>query len=233
MTPESGGASASMPKDESSQPVPARSDSPASGAGSSVRWWLAVLFGSVICLPCAWLLSYGAALPFFLGLFFFVLFGLVIGAAMHRVAAPGRPHGRMSLIVGTSLVVGLGWGVSITKEAVDFPSDIAADAITKRLNLGDSTSAEYRAEVAGGVARFLRENYAPGGPVGYVRWILADGTLDQKEVPQLNRTMRRSPHGWWWALRGVLSIALFGFGIGSQTLPLKLARERTHRAIDG
>jgi len=232
---EAGGGKRDVARDESHPISPSPSDIPASIAASprsSVRWWLAVLLGSVICLPFAWLLSYGAALPFFLGLFFFVLFGLMIGAAMHRVAAPGRPYGRMPLVVGTSLVVGLGWGISIVKEAVDFPADIADDAITQTLNLGDRTPAEYRAAVSAGVRTFLKEHYAPGGPLGYVRWILTDGTLDKTEVPQLSRALRRSPNGWLWVIRVVLSIALFGFGIGSQTLPLKLVRERSHRAID-
>jgi len=199
---------------------------------SHARWWGAVGVGSIVSLPLAWLLSYGAALPFFLGLFFFVLFGLMIGAVMHRVAAPGRPYGRWSLVVGTSIVVALGWGTSIVKEAADFPADIADDSITKTLNLGERTPETYRAIVAGEVRRFLAEKYPPGGSLGYVRWILAGGAIDQADVPDLSRSMRRSPHGTWWAIRLVLSIALFGFGIGSQTLALKLARDPTHRKID-
>ena len=55
---------------------------------STMRWWLAVLAGVAVTLPVAWLLSFAGTLPFFLGVFFFALFGLLIGAVIYRVAAP-------------------------------------------------------------------------------------------------------------------------------------------------
>lgn len=199
---------------------------------SATRWWAAVAVGSIVSLPLAWLLSYGAALPFFLGLFFFVLFGLVIGAVMHRLAASGRPYRRWPLLAGTTFVVTLVSGITIVKEAADFPADMADDSITKTLNLGTRTPGEYRDAVTGEVRGFLAERYAPGGTLGYVRWILKSGVVAQTDAPTLSRSMRRSPHGTWWAIRVVLSVALLGFGIGSQTLVLKLPRDPSHRKID-
>src|SRR3990172_853649 len=76
---------------------------------SHARWWCATAAGTVVSLPLAWLLSYAAMLPFYLGLFFFMLFGLVIGAVAFRVAAPGRPYHRFAVLAGTTLIVGVCW----------------------------------------------------------------------------------------------------------------------------
>ena len=84
-----------------------------------VRWWIAVVVGLIVILPFAWLLSHAALLPFFLGLFFFVLFGLLVGAVMHRVASRGRSYCSMSLVPGTTNVVMVGFCVSIAQEARD------------------------------------------------------------------------------------------------------------------
>ena len=43
--------------------------------GPTRRWWLGVVVAAIFAIPLAWLLSYAASLPFFLGLFFLMLFG--------------------------------------------------------------------------------------------------------------------------------------------------------------
>ena len=196
------------------------------------RWWAAVGAGAIASLPFAWLLSHAALLPFLLGLFFFMLFGLVIGAVMHRVASPGRPHPRLELVIGTTFVVALAWSVSIIVESRDFPRKMAAEAGDTTRYLGGQTIAEYRSAVADDVRWFLRDRYPPGGTLGYVRWVLTSGELQKGEIAHLNRTLSRGQRKLLWAVRAVLSAALLAFGIGSQTLPLELERERPVRAID-
>lgn len=189
-------------------------------SGSSARWWLAVVAGSIVSLPMAWILSYAAALPFFLGVFFFALLGLVIGSIVHRFAAPARPYGRFTLVVGTTVVVAVGWLASIAVEARGFPKDMAVVAGGRTLSLGGLTIEEYRASVDADVRRYLAERYPPGGTLGYVRWILTNGTLRRGDIAGVNRTLSRTQTRWAWAIRVVLSVALLGFGIASQTLLL-------------
>lgn len=212
-------------KPRSVAPVSTRCHKPA-------RWWAAVGVGTIVSLPFAWLLSHAALLPFFLGLFFFALFGLLIGAVIHRVASPGRPYGRTALVSGTAIVVIVGLTVSIVIESLDFPRKMAAEAGDNTRYLGDLTIGEYRTAVAADVRRFLRERYPPGRVPGYVRWVLTSGQLEKGQIVHFNRTLRRSPRKAWWAVRVVLSVVLLAFGIGSQTLPLKDATERTVRAMD-
>ncbi len=199
---------------------------------STVRWWLAVGAGVIVSLPIAWLLSHAALLPFFLGVFFFALFGLVIGAVMHRVASPARPYPSTTLVVGTTIVVAFGLVASLASESRDFPGKMAVEAGDKTRDIGNRTINEYRTAVAGDIRRYLREQYPPGGTLGYVRWALASGTLKKGQIAHVNRTLRRPQYKGWWAVRVILSTGLLAFGVGSQTLPLKLVRERMVRAMD-
>jgi hypothetical protein len=176
-------------------------------------------------------LSYAATLLFFLGLFFFALFGLVIGAVMHRVASRGRPYGRPALLVGTTVVVLVCWLVSIVNESRDFPNDMAAQAMKTRY-IGEQTATEFRAAIAADVRRLLNERYPPGGTLGYVRWVLTNGELKKGEIGGVKRVLKPRHRGFTWGVRVVLSIALLAFGIGSQTLTLKLEREPTIRVKD-
>ncbi|MBN1489250.1 MAG: hypothetical protein JXA69_04975, partial [Phycisphaerae bacterium] len=55
------------------------------------RWAASVIAGLALGLPFAWLLAVLAFLPFYLGLFFFTLIGLLIGAVQFRVGKPAVP----------------------------------------------------------------------------------------------------------------------------------------------
>lgn len=187
---------------------------------SHARWWCATTTGTIVSFPIALLLSFAATFPFYLGLFFFMLFGLVIGAVTFRVAAPGRPYGRIPVFIGTTLIVGVCWTLSIVKESRDFPADIATQAVKRIRDIGRRSTDEYRTAVAEEVRTFLRERHPPGGVVGYVRWMLLDGEIKKGAIPSFDQTLHRSPARIGWAVRVVLSIGLLGFAVGSQTLSL-------------
>ena len=192
------------------------------------RWALAVLVGAGAGLPLGWLLCYGALLPFFLGLFFFLLFGLLLGAVIYRVGAPARPMPRGRLVLGTAVVAFVTWAVSIAVEGYDFPRQMADKAIGdhRKLPEGTATAEEFRRESAEQVARYLREHYAPGGVIGYIRWAVSSGRLE-RGVGQLRRPYQASQPRGWWVLRVLLSIGLLGFGIHSQVGSLtRMATEK-------
>ncbi len=129
-----------MNSDPTETAVTETPQSPARRGGS--LWWLTVAVGVIVSMPFAWLLSYAAALPFYLGLFFFVLFGLVIGATMHRVASRRRPYGRAAILAGTTIVAGAGWIASIAVEGLGFPNDMGDDAIKRTLSIGNRSPEE-------------------------------------------------------------------------------------------
>jgi len=217
-------------------PPDADGRAPASGLSTGGgRWAAAVLAGAASGLPLGWLLSYGALLPFYLGLFFFVLFGLMIGALMYRLGAPARPIARRRIRLGTVLVVGFTWAVSITVEATDFPDQMATKAIEGWRKLPAGTTADdFRRESAADVARHLNDNYAPGGVLGYLRWSATSSRLD-RGVGKLRKPYQASQPRAWWVVRVVLSIGLLGFGIYSQVGPLTrlaVAKDRSGSAVN-
>ncbi|MCO6438224.1 MAG: hypothetical protein J5J06_14110 [Phycisphaerae bacterium] len=208
-------------------------DLPVARRGRLGRWVAAVVIGAVVGTPLAWLLSHAAFLPFFLGLFFFALFGLVVGALMHRIAAAGRPYAAMPIVLGTTVVVLWMWGFSIYKESRDFPVQRAEETMEdRRLDLGDHTPASYRAMVRENVQSYLRQAYAPGGFLGYVRFVVRDGVLPKGTVEGIPRTQRAAHRGGVWLLRAGLSIGLLAFGVASQTNLLRLKRDPAVRKID-
>jgi len=187
---------------------------------SPARWWWATAAGTIVSLPLSWLLSYAAMLPFYIGLFFFMLFGLVIGAVTFRVAAPGRPYRRFAVLTGTTLIVVVCWSLSLVKESRDFPADIADDTVRRSRDIGRQSADDYRTAVAQEVRAFLRVRHPPGGVLGYAHWMLLEGEIKKGAIPSFDQTLRRSPARIGWAVRVVLSIALLAFALGSQTLPL-------------
>lgn len=193
--------------------------------GGAGRWWAGVGMGLVVSAPLSWLLSYGALLPFYLGLFFFALFGIVIGASVFRVASPVRPIGRWSVFTGTTLIVLTCWALSIVKESRDFPEDVAEDAITRVRDIGDRSAAEFRRYVEDAVEKLVAERFPPGGTLGYVRWSLFSGEIQKGEVDGVPLVLRRPQGPVGWAVRVVLSIALLGFGVASQTFLLSKPKD--------
>ncbi|GAF90181.1 unnamed protein product, partial [marine sediment metagenome] len=158
----------------------------------------------------------------FLGLFFFALFGLVIGAVVYRVASPARPFNKTALIVGTTIIVLFVWTSSLVKEGRDFPSDMAGNAAANpKLRLGNRSIDDYRAEVAEQVRAFLSEHYPPGGTIGYIRWITTSGELSSVDIAPVKYSLKRPQCKHWWVIRVILSLGLLAFGVGSQTLLLK------------
>lgn len=221
------------------------SSSEAASAGSSKtvesfacrsggRFWLGIFVGGLVGLPLSWLLAYAATLPFFIGIFFFALFGLVIGAAVHRVASPGRPYARSTLWAGTILLVVGGWLVSICVEGRALPMDFARDVPGWTRDLRGKTRSQFVEDVADRIRSNLRENYPPGGTLGYVRWVVTSGEFPQGSIEGVKRTLRVSQRKGWWIMRALLSLGLLSFGISTQTLLLRLPRDPSAvRAGDG
>ncbi len=183
------------------------------------RWPAAVAAASLVGLPIAWLLSYASLLLFFLGLFYFILFGLLLGAVLFRIAAPDRPLPKRTLVFGAIVVTLFTWSVSILVEAYDFPHQMAELALdVPRLPEG-ADPAGYRRASAEQITAYLRAEFSLGFPLGYLQWALTDSRIE-KGVGRLPKAYVASQYRWWWGIRVVLSIALLCFGIYSQVAAL-------------
>jgi len=200
----------------------------------SVRWWGAVFAGLVVSVPLGWLLSYGAALVALLGLFFFALFGLVIGAVMYRFGAPARPIPKHQVSLGAAVVVAFCWCLAMTIEVHEFPTDRGNAALRDVSPLPDGmTAAEFKKNVADFVRNTLVENYGGHGFVGYARWILASSRMEYPVETMTNPiVIKATQYRWWWVVRVVLTIVMLSFGILAQVLPLARSADRAPANID-
>jgi len=175
-----------------------------------------------VAVPLGWLLSFAAALFVYLGLFFFMLFGLLIGAAMFRIGRTARPIAKRRIRIGTALVVLVGWGVSMAVECHDFPSDVAERTIGKfRVCPDGMTPDDIKRQAAQWVQAHLREHYPPGGAIGYLRWKLGSNRLDV-QLPGVESPvgLHFGDNRGWWLIRVILSILLFAFAVHSIVRPL-------------
>lgn len=199
-------------------------------ARGAARFWGGVCVAAALSLPFGWILSYAAALPFFVGAFFFALLGLVIGATAFRIAKSAAPYRRAVVVAGTTIIVLTGFLTTLTKEGRDFPGDAARIVADRTQDLGDRSLAEFQAVVAAEVSVYLSTRYAPGGTLGYVRWVLDNGEIRKGELSVAQQTIRAPQKGWVWIVRVALSAGLLAFGVGSQTLLLAAGSNRTKTA---
>lgn len=186
------------------------------------RWPLALAVGVLLGVPVGWLLSHVVFLPYPfypLGLFFFVLFGLVIGAVVYRVGAACRPAPRARVRTGVFVVVAVCFGCSLLAEATRFPTDVAESVLRgdiRKLPKGVSPDA-FRADCAEFVRDRLQEVAWPGGVAGYFRWTIASGRLEVRVRGLSQPVIYRAPmYRWWWLLRAMSTLSLLTFGVASQ-----------------
>lgn len=189
--------------------------------GFDLRWLRAVVVGCALAIPFGILLSYVAFLMAFLGLFFYALFGLLIGATVCRAAGKGARLPRWQVIAGTTLIVLVGLGASMKWEIDGLPQDMARQAVESRQRLPEGmTKDAYVRHVETSVERYLAERHPPGGSLGYIRWVTTNGRFEKGSIEHVTKDLTRGQRRWAWGIRVVLSVVLFSFGIASLTWTL-------------
>ncbi|NLE57946.1 MAG: hypothetical protein GX616_06265 [Planctomycetes bacterium] len=195
------------------------------------RTWIGWSFVAGCCtgIPSGVILAYLASIPFYLGLFFFLLLGLLIGAIMFRFGSGASPVHPPTLALIGSAVVLLTWGTTLLIEYATLPGLVARRtemALFRRL------TPEQQAEVAAKIrvhvmSRLLGRPYE-GRPAEwlagfpkYLRWIARDGTMEcPRVVDPTTFTFKLPQSRASWAFRVVLSMALLAFAVLSQYLLL-------------
>lgn len=206
---------------------------------------VALAVGGLLAIPAGWLLAILALLPFFLGLFFSLVVGLLLGAVVYRLARPAAPLASWAAVFLGGVVFLTAWTTGLACEYLntrgyDLPwyhagtwrwvpvDGDATRAVRGHLRHRSLTVTErelLRTRTRQVFARQIAVRYPPGGFMGFLRWSAAgQGALEIPRVfgasPVLLNPKQR---GVTWLIRLALSLILLGFAVLSQVLCL--ARE--------
>jgi hypothetical protein len=213
-----------MPAETSDNPFahPSQLPTPQPERGQGwIGWSLAG--GVVLGLPIGWLLAYLGALPAFLGLFFDLLLGLIIGATMYRLGRRAAPVPRGHLWAIGGVVAGLVWLTMLVAQYHWFPDDAARmtlnNSISYSMSLADVQ--KFEADTRQYALGQLREHYPPGGFLGYIHWAATNRRMD---IPRPGGEPPFQYHipgkAIIWHIQIFLSLAFLLFAIESQILGL-------------
>ncbi len=188
------------------------------------QWLLATLAGLAVAVPVSVILSYAGLLPMYLGPFFFLLFGLSVGAAIFRVARHVQPAPKLLVIACPTLVILATFLATMTLEYKQLgPHAAAMTAKRTRALPPDVSLIDFQAAVSVAAERQIADNYPPGGVFGYLRWAATNGRMvlesERARPPFVTYVLSQSNIGF--TLRVLFSLILLAGGIFSQVLPLR------------
>jgi hypothetical protein len=169
-------------------------------------------------------------LPFYFGLFFFLVAGLLAGALSYRIARQARPVTRGRIIRGVFLVavgatlVTLIWEYEHVAKTISEQSGQAkfAEALRAAVKAG-RPPAEIRNAATAEFRSALQKTYPPGGVVGYIRWAFSAGEMSL-EVQGCKDTVAIGHRGYAWMLRTVIGMILLAAGLWASFESLRSAR---------
>lgn len=187
-----------------------------SASSTSGHWWWAVILSGTLLLPLIWLLARLIWLPFYFGLFFFLIAGLLVGTASFRLGLRSRPISTTHLILGTVLLALAGASAFVVLEYRNFAAGVAGnrgfpDARNAAVAAGESPNVIER-EAEREFKHCLQSDYPPGGPVGYIQWAIASGRMDVK-IRGFRERVIIEHRGFVWPIRTVAAAVLLGLGL--------------------
>lgn len=178
-------------------------------------WRSALLLGLVCLVGMSWLLARLLWLPFYCGLFFFLVAGLLIGGLSFRLARRARPIAARRIILGITIVSSVGTGATVCWEFRHVAGTVGdPPAFAKAIGAGSRGGAsrrEVRGLATAAFRRRLAREYPPGGTLGYVRWAVASGEMEV-EVKGIVEEVGIHHRGWVWPLRSLAAFLLSGVG---------------------
>lgn len=188
---------------------------------------MAQLVGIAIALALTWLLARVIWLPFYFGIFFYLIAGLLVGAISFRVARSVRPLRTPRLVQGVVLMTLVAMGASVTWEYRNIAATVADPPRFARarqsLQASGRSVGPVQEEATQAFRTYLRNDYSPGGVLGYAQWaidkgqvrlVVLDGFADEASIPH---------RGIAWLLRTTIAGVLFAAGLWSQYESLRSA----------
>ncbi len=177
----------------------------------------------------AWAFSHLANLVFYLGLFFFLLFALLMGSTLFRFLSAFRPVNKSVLIAGGACCVVLSWAGGLVLEASYLPTDAYNHCLKsprlRRLPSG-VTSEQLKKEIPDQARRFLVDHYGPNLTLSYLRWEWSSGEIEITiEGMDKSLTYQRSQRRVGFMIRLLVSLLFVVYAVFSQVSMLDLTEE--------
>jgi hypothetical protein len=215
-----------MTQDPALTPLPAPAVEPAWSPDRTRSWYAALLISFFLLIATGFLLARLIWLPFYFGLFFFLVAGLLAGALSFRIARAARPVPRGQILRGTALVAIGAALATLIWEYEHVAGTIGDSKFAEARNAASKTGrpqAEIRTASTAGFRSALMKTYLPGGPVGYVRWAIKAGEMEL-EVQGCKDTVSISQRGYAWLARTLIGMVLLAAGLWASFESLRSAR---------
>jgi hypothetical protein len=208
-------------------PLPAGLTEPPPATRGAAAWRAGLLIGAVVGVGLMWLLARVIWLPAYFGVFFFLIAGMLVGAAAFRTCRAARPVTRGRIAVGVGFITasctaaGLSWEYRYRSMTIGEPPKFGEARLDARASA--SGGSDVGAQATAAFRAFLRREYPPGGAIGYVRWAAGSGfvrlTLPSGFADETVLGQRR----WAWVLRTLAAYGLFAAGVWYQLEALRSA----------
>jgi len=205
---------------------------PTDADGSAAPSRLPLLGSLIVGLACAYVfnfavpeifrLSWLAYLLFYLGLFFYLLYGLLIGAFMFRAGRRARPAPKSLLLVIGLVVVLATWAGGLYQEYRALPGSFA-DQTWEEIDgqITPEQMEDLRRGVAQAVHAHWQTHHPPGGFPGFLSWMVQGERIECPFVVKKGTHKLGSPQqGAGFLFRAVVSLGLLAFSILSQFMGL-------------
>jgi len=184
---------------------------------------LALAFGLLVGLD--WLLARLLWLPFYFGIFFFLVAGLIVGAVSFRVARGARTLTRGRIVRGALVLASLSTLVTVCWEYRFIAATAGAppkftDARNAALRAG-RTPRDVVHQAAESFRAALAEGYPPGGVIGYVRWAISSGKMKIKVAGSTETVSIDDHRGLIWPIRTLVALLLMAIGLWLSYEPLR------------
>ncbi len=180
------------------------------------RWSLATFLALAITVTLGWLLVRLVWLPFYFGLFFYLVAGLLAGALSFRIGREARPVSGVRLLTGVVLVATVATGVLLVWEYRYIAGTAGSDGrFRDARNAAVAAGRSPRSVEPIAAAAFrttLKSTHPPGGPLGYVRWAIA-GEGMELTVEGCKDSIIISQKGTAWIVRTIAGGLLLCLGL--------------------
>lgn len=172
---------------------------------------------ALVGVPFMVLLMYCAWLPVYLGMYFFIVGGLLLGGIWYRLAWEIRPATKRSVYTAGAAVLAFWVVVYLGAEYQVKPGHLAktlADNSTLVVGVDSPVQRQQRYEQAYAHVKSVMREYGPG-PIGYFVWNAVDGVMPP--LPGYGgQKIALTQLQLFWIVRIVASVGLLGYGLHLQ-----------------